>query len=88
MVYLRYIEISKKPLLKESLQNFPFIVQSKLTQKNCSIKIYLMVSILSECLDFQVGYKITNQYHFYPILWDLLYDDSVYTAYIQGYYSI
>lgn len=52
------------------------------------MKIYLMISILSECLDFQVGYKITNQYHSYPILWDLLYDDHVYMAYIQGHYSI
>lgn len=63
-------------------------MQSKFTQKISNMKIYLTVCILSECLDFQVGYKITNQYHFYPILWDLLYDDRVYTAYIQGYHSI
>lgn len=52
------------------------------------MKIYLTVSILSECLDVQVGYKITNQYYYYPILLDLLYDDRVYTAYIQSYHSI
>lgn len=52
------------------------------------MKIYLTACILSECLDFQVGYKITNQYYFYPILRDLLYDDCVHTAYIQGYHSI
>lgn len=47
-----------------------------------------MVSLLSEFLILKVGPKITNRYHLFLILWDLLYDDHIYTLYIQGYHSI